>query len=222
MTLFVVATPIGNLEDITLRAVRVLKEVDVVAAENVLQTKKLLNKYEITTPLTRLHQHSRSDQLQKLVGRLERGEMVAYVSDAGTPGISDPGGQLVELASQAGIAVIPIPGPSAVTALLSVAGIPTDSFTFIGFLPKKKGRHSLWQELAELETPIVIFESPHRITKTLGEIKTNLGNRKIIIGRELTKLYEEILRSSVDEAIDHFATHAPRGEFVIIIQPNYN
>jgi len=220
MALFVVATPIGNLEDITLRAVRVLKEVNLIAAENVLQTKKLLAKYNIATSLIRIHQHSRPDQLRRLIERLERGEDIAYVTDAGTPGVSDPGGQLVELAQAAEVAVVPIPGASALTTLLSVAGIPTDSFMFVGFLPKKKGRQSLWQELAQLDVPIILFESPNRVIKTLQEIQARLGERRVIVGRELTKLYEEILQLSVGEAIKHFSNQPPRGEFVIIIQPD--
>lgn len=220
MTLFIVATPIGNLEDITLRAIRVLKEVDLIAAENTLQTKKLLDRYDIATPLTRIHQHSRPDQLKKLVHQLEQGDNIAYVSDAGTPGISDPGGQLTELAHQAGVTITPIPGASAVTTLLSVAGIPTDQFMFVGFLPKKKGRQSFWGELTNLVVPIVLFESPMRVVKTLQDIQTHLGNRSVVVGRELTKIYEEVLYMPVDAAIEYFLQHAPKGEFVIIIQPD--
>lgn len=219
MSLYIVATPIGNLEDISLRALRILKEVDVVVAENVQQTKKLLSKYEIKTPTTRLHQHSREDQIQGLVNQLEQGKSMAYVSDAGTPNISDPGGQLVELARKAGIKIVPIPGASAVTALLSVAGIPADTFMFVGFLPKKKGRQSLMDEIANLDVPVVFFESPNRAIKTLQEILARLGDREVVVGRELTKIYEEVLTMKTSEAIKHFTVHAPKGEFVIIIRP---
>lgn len=222
MTLFVVATPIGNLEDITLRAVTVLKEADLIAAEDTRQTHKLLAKYGINTPTLAIHQHSQPAKLDQLVGRLQRGETIALVSDAGTPNVADPGGKLVELAREAGIAIVPIPGASAVTTILSVAGIPTDSFMFVGFLPKKKGRQTLLKELKELAVPIVLFESPNRILKTLTELKQVLGDREVIVGRELTKLHEEILKSPLDDAIRHFTQYPPRGEFVIVVTPDYN
>lgn len=217
MSLFIVATPIGNLEDISLRALRVLREVDLVAAENVAQTKKLLTKYDIATPTTRIHQHSQIGQLQQLVSQLTVGKDIAYVSDAGTPNVSDPGGQLVAMAREAGIKIVPIPGASAVTALLSVAGIPTDTFMFVGFLPKKKGRQSLWAEIANLQVPVVLFESPNRVVKTLQEVIEKLGDRRIVVGRELTKLYEEIVDLKASQLIKHFTVHPPKGEFVIII-----
>lgn len=220
MTLFVVGTPIGNLEDITLRAIRVLKEADWVAAENVAQTKKLLTKYEIKTPVVRVHQHSRVDELERVIGYLQQDLTVAYVSDAGTPTIADPGGRLVELAREAGAKIVPIPGPSAVTTLLSVAGIPADSFMFVGFLPKKKGRQTLVRELAELDVPIVLFESPNRLVKTLKEIQTTMGERGIIVGRELTKIYEEVISLPIETMIKHFLAHPPKGEVVVIIKPD--
>lgn len=222
MTLFVVATPIGNLEDITLRAITVLKEADAIAAEDTRRTRKLLTRHSINTPLLAIHQHSQPAKLDWLVGRLQHGETIALVSDAGTPNIADPGGRLVEQAREAGIAVVPIPGASAVTAILSVAGIPTDSFMFVGFLPKKKGRQTLLKELKELAVPIVLFESPNRILKTLTELRQTLGSREVIVGRELTKLHEEILKLSLDDAIKHFTQHPPRGEFVIVVAPDYN
>ncbi len=220
MTLFIVATPIGNLEDVTLRAIRVLREADAVAAEDTRQTRKLLDKYDISTPLITIHQHSGSFKLDQLVERLKRGENIALVSDAGTPNIADPGGELTDRAREAGIAVVPIPGASAVTAILSVAGIPTDSFMFVGFLPKKKGRQTLLKEMKDLAVPIVLFESPNRVLKTLAELRQILGNREIIVGRELTKLHEEILKLPLDEATKHFTQHPPRGEFVIVITPD--
>ncbi len=222
MTLFIVATPIGNLEDITLRAIRVLKEADAVAAEDTRQTRKLLDKYDIKTPLLTIHQHSGSFKLDRLVERLGHGENIALVSDAGTPNIADPGGELVERVREAGIAVVPIPGASAVTAILSVAGIPTDSFMFVGFLPKKKGRQTLLKEMKDLAVPIVLFESPNRILKTLAELRQILDNRKVVIGRELTKIHEEVLKMSLDDALKHFTKHPPRGEFVIVVVPDYN
>ncbi len=220
MTLFVVATPIGNLEDITLRAITVLKEANVVAAEDTRQTRKLLNKYLVTTPLISVHQHSQPEKLEQLVDLLRRGEDIALVSDAGTPNVADPGGKLVRLAQKENLKVVPIPGPSAVTTILSVAGIPADSFMFVGFLPKKKGRQTLLKELEKLAVPIVLFESPNRILKTLGELKQFLGNRDVILGRELTKLHEEILRLSLDDAILYFNQHTPRGEFVLVVTPD--
>lgn len=222
MTLFVVATPIGNLDDITLRGIATLKEVDVIAAEDTRQTRKLLDRFEIKTPLTTIHQHSESTKLTQLVARMVRGENVALVSDAGTPNIADPGGELVEMARDAGVNVVPIPGASAVTTVLSVAGIPSDSFMFVGFLPKKKGRQTLWGEIANLAVPIILFESPNRMLKTLAEIRQHLGERELTIGRELTKLHEEVLKLSVTAAIEHFTKTAPRGEFVIVISPDYN
>lgn len=219
MTLYVVATPIGNLEDMTHRAVRVLGEVDTVLAEDTRQTRKLLSHYNLTTPVQTVHQHTNQTQLDKLADQLAAGKNFALVTDAGTPGVSDPGGQLVATARLAGVEVVPIPGPSAVTTLLSVAGIPTDSFLFIGFLPKKKGRQTLWQELAGLDVPIVIFESPHRIIKTLEDILEHLGDRRVIVGRELTKLHEEVFDATATEAMAHWQGKEPKGEFVLIVAP---
>ncbi len=215
--LFVVATPIGNLADITLRALEVLKTVDLIAAEDTRQTKKLLVKYGVTTPLVSFHQHSRQSKIQQLVSEMRRGKHVAQVTDAGTPGVSDPGGVLVEAAWRAGIKVVPIPGPSALTAVLSAAGIPADGFIFLGFLPKKKGRATLLRELKTAALPIVLFESPNRVIKTLNELHAALGEREVVVGRELTKLHEEILRFPIDQAITHFRARPPKGEFVIVI-----
>lgn len=215
--LFVVATPIGNLEDITLRALRILKEVDLIAAEDTRQTKKLLNKYSISTPLVSFHQHSSGAKTHRLVEKLKTGTQVALVTDAGTPGIADPGGVLVRAAQAADIKIIPIPGPSAVTAILSAAGVPADSFLFMGFLPKKKGRTTLWREMKDLDVPIVIYESPNRVRKTLQEIVEHLGNKEIVIGRELTKVHEEILKDTAQNLFKHFTMHSPKGEFVIVI-----
>ena len=192
--LFVVATPIGNLQDISLRALETLRDVEVIAAE-----------------------HTRSPKTEQLVAQLVAGKRIALVTDAGTPGIADPGSGLVQAARQAGVKVVPIPGASAVTTRLSAAGISADSFLFLGFLPKKKGRASLWQEMKTVAVPIVLFESPNRVVKTLNEIRAALGEREVIIGRELTKLHEEILRLPVSIAIEQFSQQNPKGEFVIVI-----
>lgn len=215
--LFVVATPIGNLEDITLRALRILKEVDLIAAEDTRHTKKLLNKYSISTPLVSFHQHSSDAKAHQIVEKLKTGAQVALVTDAGTPGISDPGGVLVKAAQAADIKIIPVPGPSAITAVLSAAGIPADSFLFMGFLPKKKGRTTLWREMKGLDVPIVLYESPNRVVKTLQEIVEHLGDREVIIGRELTKIHEEILKDTAPNLLKHFTARSPKGEFVIVI-----
>ena len=215
--LFVVATPIGNLEDITLRALRILKEVDLIAAEDTRHTKKLLNKYSISTPLVSFHQHSSDAKAHQIVEKLKTGTQVALVTDAGTPGISDPGGVLVKAAQAADIKIIPVPGPSAITTVLSAAGIPADSFLFMGFLPKKKGRATLWREMKGLDVPIVLYESPNRVVKTLQEIVEHLGDREVIIGRELTKIHEEILKDTAQNLLKHFTARSPKGEFVIVI-----
>jgi len=215
-TLYIVATPIGNLEDITLRAIRVLKEVAVVACEDSRVTRTLLNKYEIKTPVVTYHQHSSSDEVLK---RLNRGEDIALVTDAGTPGIQDPGGKLVREAINAGIKVVPIPGASAVTAALSAAGVNADAFYFLGFLPKKQGRQTLFSEMAGLDVPVVIYESPMRVSKTLKDIEQYLGNRQVVMARELTKKFEEIKEGSAKELMDKFAKQKPKGEFILIILP---
>lgn len=215
-TLYIVATPIGNLEDITLRAIRVLREVAAIACEDSRVTRKLLNKYDIRTPLITYHQHSRGNEI---IHRLTAGGDVALVTDGGTPGIQDPGGKLVREALNAGIKVVPIPGASALTTALSAAGIKADIFYFVGFLPKKRGRQTLFKEMAELDTPVVIYESPMRVVKTLKDINKFLGNRQIIIARELTKKFEEIKEGSPAELIDYFSKRPPKGEFVLIIHP---
>ncbi len=220
--LYVIATPIGNLEDITLRAARILGEVGLILAENPNQTKKLLERLQVKTPVKKFFQHSTDRELADVIKRMEEGIDIAFVSDAGTPGISDPGGKLVAAAFDHAIPVVPIPGASAVTTILSAAGIPAESFLFLGFLPKKKGRMTLLKDLANIDVPIVIFESPERVVKTLKDIKENLGDKHIVVGRELTKLHEEILRLDVDAAIKHFGTTKPKGEFVLVIHEFYN
>lgn len=219
-TLYVIATPIGNLGDITLRALDTLRQVDLIACEDSRVTKKLLNKYQIKTPTTSYHQHSRDNKIAFLVDRLKGGSDIALTTDAGTPGIQDPGGKLVQAARRADINIVPIPGPAALTTALSMAGIPADSFYFIGFLPKKKGRQTLFKNLGNLTVPLVIYEAPTRIIKTLGDIHTHLGNRKIITARELTKKFEELHEGFASELIEHYHQRKPRGEFVIIVLPS--
>lgn len=220
--LSIVATPIGNLEDITLRALRTLKECDVIYAEDTRVISKLLARYEIQKPLQRLDAATENKKAEDVLVRLEAGEHVVYVSDAGTPGISDPGTRLVaqvrELAPE--VTIEAIPGASALTAALSIAGIDTSAFTFIGFLPHKKGRQTALGKLAESEIPVVLYESPHRIEKLLEELEP-LEVSKVIIARELTKMHEEIVSGSVVDIQTHFKEHpdAVRGEFVVIVMP---
>jgi 16S rRNA (cytidine1402-2'-O)-methyltransferase len=226
-TLSIVATPIGNLEDITLRALRTLKECDVIYAEDTRVISKLLARYEIQKPLQRLDAATELKKADDIITRLEAGERVVYVSDAGTPGISDPGSRLVAHVrtqvpkSDFGTIVIEaIPGASGLTAALSIAGIDTTGFTFFGFLPHKKGRQTALGKIAESELPVVLYESPHRILKLLEELKT-ISIAKVIIARELTKVHEELISGTVAEVEQHFVDRpdAVRGEFVVIVVP---
>jgi 16S rRNA (cytidine1402-2'-O)-methyltransferase len=215
--LFIVATPIGNLEDITLRALRALKEADVIYAEDTRVTSKLLAKYEIQKPVFRLDEAKEQVKAREVIARLEAGERIVYVSDAGTPGISDPGARLVALVRGAGQEVVAIPGPSALTAALSIAGISGGEFVFLGFLPHKKGRQTALKAIASEQRAIVVYESPHRILKLLEELEI-LGERRIIIARELTKIHEEVLSGSAYELRMRLETDgSARGEFVVII-----
>ncbi|MBI5456444.1 16S rRNA (cytidine(1402)-2'-O)-methyltransferase [Candidatus Kaiserbacteria bacterium] len=216
--LSIVATPIGNLEDITLRAIRTLKECDVVYAEDTRVVSKLLAKYEIRKPLQRLDAAKESEKTDEVIARLEQGENVAYVSDAGTPGISDPGSWLVACVRAAGFPVEVIPGPSSLTAALSIAGVPLDEFTFLGFLPHKKGRQTALKEIAAHTHPVVLFESPHRILKLLKELETHASQKKVTIARELTKIHEEVVSGTAKEIARSLESRgADRGEFVVII-----
>lgn len=215
--LSVVATPIGNLEDITLRALRVLKEADLIACEDTRRTKILLERYQIQKPLVSFHQHSKMQKLDYLIGELEAGKNIALVSDAGTPGISDPGGVLVASALEKGISVEPIPGPAALTTLASVSGIPMDRFLFLGFLPHKKGRETALRKISESDIPVIFYESPHRILKTLDSLKAAPG--KIILGRELTKKFEEIKRGTPEEVAKSLNAGEILGEFTVIYCP---
>ena len=215
-TLYIVATPIGNLRDITLRALRVLGEVSLIAAEDTRTTRWLLSRYDIDTPCTSYHNHNRVSKLPVILEALSQGD-VALVSDAGTPAISDPGAELAAAAQDAGHTVVPIPGPSALTAALSVAGIDTDQFIYLGFLPRRGGqRRKLFESLIGEHRAWVAFEAPHRLTATLTDIHEKLGDRQVVVCRELTKLHEEVFRGTVTDALEHFAE--PRGEFTLIIR----
>lgn len=217
-TLYVVATPIGNLEDVTLRALRILKEVDLIAAEDTRHTKKLLTHYGVTTPLTSYYDQIEANKAPVLITQLQAGKTIALVSDAGTPGIADPGYRLVKGAAEAGIPVIPIPGPSTVTALLSASGLPTDRFVFEGFLPAKPAqRRKTLQRLKQEERTLIFFESPHRLIDTLQDIADIFGARPLVIGRELTKMHEEILRGFAPELCTQLQTRDIKGEVALLV-----
>lgn len=221
-TLSIVATPIGNLEDITLRALRTLKECDVIYAEDTRVISKLLARYELKKPLQRLDAVTEMKKADDIIARLEAGEHVVFVSDAGTPGISDPGARLVaQVREQLPRAVIEaIPGASALTAALSIAGLDATGFTFLGFLPHKKGRQTALKKIAASELPVVLYESPHRVLKLLKELGA-LPVSRVSIARELTKIHEEVVSGNAEEVAAHFAAHpdAVRGEFVVIVTP---
>jgi 16S rRNA (cytidine1402-2'-O)-methyltransferase len=216
--LYIVATPIGNLEDITLRALRVLKEVDVIAAEDTRHTQILLSHHDIHTPLTSYHEHNEKTKAQDLVAQLARGQNIALVSDAGTPTISDPGFRLVVQAIRAGVRIIPIPGASALTAVLSATGLPTDRFVFEGFLPaKKKQRRERLQILRDEIRTLIFYEAPHRLRDTLEDIHELLGNREAVLAREVSKIHEEFLRGPISELVRALGGGDVRGEVTLII-----
>lgn len=216
--LYVVATPIGNLEDITLRAIRVLKEVDYVFAEDTRVTKKLLSHLGINTTVYRYDEHSKHHQIENVLNLLKDGKSVALTTDAGTPCISDPGYELVDAVLKAEISVIPIPGASAMTTAASVAGISCRRLAFEGFLPKKKGRQTLLKQLKDDERTIIFFESPHRIVKTLEDIEQYMGVKYVVIVREITKIYEEIIRGTTTEVIQRLNEKPIKGEIVLLIK----
>lgn len=216
-TLYVIGTPIGNLEDITLRALRILKEVDTILCEDTRTTRVLLSNYEIKTPTESYHMHSTDGKIEKIIDYLKEGKNLALVSDAGTPGISDPGSFLVQQVLEAGFKVESVPGASALTAALSILGVPCDQFTFYGFLPHKKGRQTLFTEIKESERTSVFYESPHRIIKSLEALQ---GTKKNIgIARELTKMFEQVIKGSPEEVLAYFTKNADkvRGEFVVVV-----
>jgi 16S rRNA (cytidine1402-2'-O)-methyltransferase len=218
-TLYLVATPIGNLEDITLRALRVLREVDVIAAEDTRQTIKLLNHYEIKNTLVSYHEHNKNEKGKTLIGELLAGKNIALVSDAGCPGISDPGEDLVRLAVEHGIPLTMIPGPAAAITGLVLSGLPCGRFSFEGFLPmNKRMRSDRLKSIKEDTRTLVFYEAPHKLLHTLRDLKEAFGNRKISLARELTKKFEEIIRTTLDEAIRKYEKESPKGEFVLILE----
>ena len=217
-TLYVVSTPIGNLEDLTLRALRILKEVDIVACEDTRHTRILLAHYGIVKPLLSYHEQNERQRTAELLERLRADASVALVTDAGTPALSDPGYAIVHAASAQGIPVIAVPGASAVTAALAVAGLPTDRFAFLGFLPRKSAeRKRTLETLASIPWTLVFFEAPHRLRDMLQDVEDVLGDRQVAVGRELTKRFEEVIRGPVSEVQDHFRTTEPRGEFTVVV-----
>lgn len=217
-TLYLVATPIGNLEDISSRALKVLREAILIAAEDTRHTGKLLERFGIENKLTSYWEHNKLDKLDFILDRLSKGD-VALVSDAGTPGINDPGYELVRAALASGFDVIPIPGPSAPIAALSVSGLPTDSFLYLGYLPHKSGeRRNVLTQASSLPHTLIFLETPHRIADSLLDILAALGDRRICVAREMTKLHEEYWRGAVSGAIEHFQSKEPRGEFTLVIE----
>lgn len=220
-TLYIVATPIGNLEDLTLRALRVLKEVDLIACEDTRRSRTLLARYAISTAVTSYFEHNKLRKGEVLLRLLREGKSVALVTDAGTPGISDPGFLLVKEARAAGISVVPVPGPSAVAAALSAAGVPADRFVFEGFLPARPGRRlARLKALRGLEMPVVLYEAPHRLLKTLGGIREVFDEILVVAARELTKQFEEIRVGTPSEHLAHFGGRPVRGEFTLVILPH--
>ena len=216
--LYVVATPIGNLEDITLRALRILKEVSLIAAEDTRKTRRLLEHYNIKTPMTSYFEHNKLTKLDYILKQLESGD-AALVSEAGMPGISDPGIELIRAVAEQGRLIVPIPGASALVSALAVSALPTDRFLYTGFLPRKKGeRRKLLESLASEPGTLVFFETPHRLRESLGDIIDILGDREMAVCRELTKLHEEVFRGTVSDAIEHFAE--PIGEFTLVVAGN--
>jgi 16S rRNA (cytidine1402-2'-O)-methyltransferase len=216
-TLYIVPTPIGNLEDITLRALRILKEVSLIAAEDTRTSRVLLRHYDITTPLTSYHEHNKLAKLDTIFDALETND-VALISDAGTPGISDPGYELINEAIKRDIRIEPLPGPTAIIPALVASGLPTDSFVYLGFLPKKqKAKEEFLYSVEDEKRTLVFYESPKRLTKTLQTILETLGNRPACVARELTKIYEEFQRGNIEDILAHYTENPPRGEIVLII-----
>lgn len=218
-TLYLCATPIGNLEDMTFRAVRTLKEADLIAAEDTRNSIKLLNHFEIRTPMTSYHEYNKIEKGRKLTDLLLEGKDIALITDAGTPGISDPGEELVKMCHEAGVTVTAVPGAAACVTALTISGLPTRRFAFEAFLPSdKKERRDVLEELKDETRTIVLYEAPHRLVKTLEELRETLGDRQVSVCRELTKKHETVYRSTLGEACTYYQSHEPRGECVLVIQ----
>lgn len=218
-TLYLVATPIGNLEDITLRALRVLKEADLIAAEDTRQTLKLLNHFEIKNALVSYYEHNKAEKGKDLIRQLLEGRNIALVSDAGSPGISDPGEDLVRLAVENGVPVTMVPGPAAVIAGVVLSGLPSGRFAFEGFLPmNKRARLQRLESIKNDTRTLVFYEAPHKLIHTLRDLRAALGDRRIALARELTKRFEEVVRCTLDEAIERYDREAPKGEFVLVLE----
>jgi 16S rRNA (cytidine1402-2'-O)-methyltransferase len=218
-TLYLVATPIGNLEDITLRAIRTLKECDVVAAEDTRRTGLLLKHFQISKPMLSYFQFNEARRSEEIIERLRRGEKVALVSDAGSPGISDPGQRVVKAAREAGLRVESVPGACALVAALTASGLPTDEFHFIGFLPHKSGqRRKRLEALAGFEGTLILYESPYRVEKLMGELAEVFGTRKVVLARELTKKFEEFLAGTPACLLEMMKQRPPKGEFVVLVE----
>jgi len=221
VTLYIIGTPIGNLKDITLRALEVLKEVDLILCEDTRVTKKLLEHYQIKKPLLNYHQHSRLKKVNYILELLKQGKNLALVSDAGTPGISDPGNLLVYEAIERlreKVEIIPIPGPSAATAAASISGFPMDKFLFLGFPPTKRKRKKFFEAVVKSKYPVIFYESPYRIIKTLKELSSFISDREVVVCRELTKKFETIYRGEIEEVIKEIEKDIIKGEFVIIVE----
>jgi 16S rRNA (cytidine1402-2'-O)-methyltransferase len=216
--LYLVATPIGNLQDITLRAIKVLRSVDLIAAEDTRRARQLLARYRVKAPLTSFFEHNEPAKKEGLIKRLVKGQAIALISDAGTPGVSDPGFRLIRQAIEQGIEVIPIPGPTAHVAALIVSGLPTDSFHFFGFLPPKgaKGKKRL-EEIKELRGTIILYEAPHRLLRTLQDLKDCCGDRQIVVAREMTKTYEEVIRGKITGVLEGLQGKKIRGEITLVV-----
>ncbi len=220
--LYIVSTPIGNLEDITLRALNILKQVDLIACEDTRTTKKLLSRYQIQKPLTSYHEHNEIEKAKELLSMLQEGHSIALVTDAGTPGVSDPGFRIVKLASENGVQIFSVPGPSAAVAALSISGLPTSSFTFLGFPPKQKKRLIEYLErIKDYPETLIFYESPRRVIKTLESMAEVFGERNASLGREITKMYEETLRGTLSEIVTTLKSRDNlKGEFTLVIEGN--
>ena len=217
--LYLCATPIGNLEDITLRVIRVLKEADLIAAEDTRNSRKLLNHFDIHTPMTSYHVHNKFQKARLLIEKMQQGQEIALITDAGTPGISDPGEELARMAYEAGIEVTSLPGPAACITALTLSGLPSRRFSFEAFLPAdKKERSRILEELQQETRTIILYEAPHRLLRTLKELKEALGNRKMTLCRELTKKHETAFHTSIEDCIQFYETQEPKGECVLIVE----